>query len=115
MTIIVFTAGILEKQPTLRQLLDYKNQIGSKWYDLGKILLGEKIVNEILKKKHPPNKQCSQILRAWVEEQNHTWRRFIDALKKADRIDVANEISQKLYGMNICMHMHTYIYMCIIL
>ena len=123
--ISVFTAGILEKQPTLRQLLNYKDQIGREWYNLGKILLGEKI--ETIKEKYPLNRQCSQMLRAWLEGKNHTWGRFIDALREADRTDIAEEILQNLQGMNICMHVcacirvymhayvHAYMYACFIL
>ena len=105
---ILLIAGISEKQPTLRQLLDYKNQIGRKWYDLGKILLGERI--EIVKKGYPPDKWCSQMLRAWVEGKSHTWGRFIDSLNEVGRKDVAKEIQQKLQGVNICLCVHTYIH-----
>jgi len=57
------------------------------------------------------------MLRAWVEGKNHhTWGIFIDALKEVGRMDVANDILQKLQGMNICMHVHayirTYVYVC---
>ena len=75
-------------KPTNRLLLQYvRNEVASRWRDLGTLLLEEESVSElnIIKANHPDDVKecCREVFELWLrKDPEPNWNTLIDALKQ---------------------------------
>ncbi|XP_065917407.1 uncharacterized protein [Dysidea avara] len=75
----------LNRQPRLDQLNDHVRPIvGTKWYDLGVVLLNDYNMLDIIKNNHPNDTEtcCTAMFKVWLQrDDNSSWSKLVNALR----------------------------------
>ena len=61
--------------------------------------MGDKSIVDILKEENPPNKQCNEMFRVWLEnDPSSSWESLISTLKEIGLEKVAEDILKDYNG-----------------
>ena len=94
-------------RPTLKLLNEFvRNDIASKWEDLGVMLLDEKqrsTLSNIAKNKQKVEDRCAELFKCWLElYTDASWNKLLEALEKIEQHSLAKKIKiNVLKGIDI--------------